>query len=264
MEDTREAPDPPGMAAGTAVGARTLPPNREGGVATYEGQLRDGQAHGEGSAAFLHPSGSAFEGERYEGAWQANMKHGWGAVTYADGDHYEGEWMSDMKHGKGKCTWGGDGSVRDGQWKENEFVGGPEPEPEPEPAPSANDLLRQLHAARRSRHGAAAPVAAAVSAVAQGAAAAGTAGGVPGADGDSLRSWSAAEVAGCSHGHSTCLACCDTSPVAVSWAVLAQLEQAFGSTGAMPKPSESEATAGVPLRSLVAGEITWPGIFGML
>lgn len=35
--------------------------------------------------------------------------------------------------------------------------------------------------------------------------------------------------------------------------------------GAMPRPSAAEAHAtGVPMRSLVAGEITWPGIFGML
>lgn len=51
----------------------------------------------------------------------------------------------------------------------------------------------------------------------------------------------------------------------MEWRVLAQLEHAFSTMGAMPRPSAAEAHAtGVPMRSLVAGEITWPGIFGML
>ena len=44
-----------------------------------------------------------------------------------------------------------------------------------------------------------------------------------------------------------------------------RLEQAFAAAGTMPRPCSAEAEAsGVPLRSLVAGEITWPGILGML
>lgn len=100
------------------------------------------------------------------------------------------------------------------------------------------------------------------------------------------RSWSGAEVSvsrwhvccvrqpacgdagsdaqGCVHGRGACLACCDAQPVAVQWHILSQLEAIFA-VGAMPRPSAAEARAsGLPLRSLVAGEITWPGIFGML
>jgi len=70
---------------------------------------------------------------------------------------------------------------------------------------------------------------------------------------------------GCMHGHGACLACCDAQPISVDWHVLSQLERAFSAISAMPRPSAAEARAsGVPLRSLVAGEITWPGIFGML
>lgn len=67
------------------------------------------------------------------------------------------------------------------------------------------------------------------------------------------------------HGRGACLDCCEAQPVTVQWHILSQLEHAFSSTGAMPRPSAAEACASaVPLRSLVAGEITWPGIFGML
>jgi hypothetical protein len=67
------------------------------------------------------------------------------------------------------------------------------------------------------------------------------------------------------HGHGVCLACCDVQPITVDWHVLSQLEHAFSAVSAMPRPSAAEAHAsGVPVRSLVAGEITWPGMFGML
>ena len=70
---------------------------------------------------------------------------------------------------------------------------------------------------------------------------------------------------GCVHSRGACLSCCDAQSVTVRWDVLSQLEHAFSTTGAMPSPSEAEAHASnLPLRSLVAGEITWPGIFGML
>lgn len=110
-------------AAGLSQGKLTLPSNCEGGVAQYEGQMSGGKANGRGIATFEHPDGSAYVGERYEGEWLENKKHGYGEVTYADGDHYEGYWAHDQKHGQGKCTWGEDGSVREGEWSANEFVG---------------------------------------------------------------------------------------------------------------------------------------------
>jgi hypothetical protein len=74
----------------------------------------------------------------------------------------------------------------------------------------------------------------------------------------------AGHAQGCTHSRGSCLSCCDAQPVAVHWDVLTRLEHAFSNTGAMPRPTSAEARAGaVPLRSLVAGEITWPGIFGM-
>lgn len=41
-------------------------------------------------------------GERYEGEWQDNKKHGQGTLYYANGDVYEAVWLNGKPTGKGK------------------------------------------------------------------------------------------------------------------------------------------------------------------
>jgi hypothetical protein len=42
-------------------------------------------------------------------------------MEYADGDRYEGEWKDEKKHGYGKYTYA-DGRVREGMWYEGKEV----------------------------------------------------------------------------------------------------------------------------------------------
>jgi hypothetical protein len=40
-------------------------------------------------------------GNKYEGQWVENLKHGRGKMTYANGDVYEGDWVNDERCGPG-------------------------------------------------------------------------------------------------------------------------------------------------------------------
>ena len=41
-------------------------------------------------------------GDKYEGDYKDNKKHGFGSYFYANGEKYEGEWFDDLKNGLGK------------------------------------------------------------------------------------------------------------------------------------------------------------------
>lgn len=46
-------------------------------------------------------------GDRYEGEWLSDQKHGRGKYSHAlANDIYEGEWVNDRKHGKGTYKFG--------------------------------------------------------------------------------------------------------------------------------------------------------------
>ena len=53
--------------------------------ARYEGEIRDGKAHGQG--VFTFPDGARYEGEVRDG-----KAHGQGVFTFPDGARYEGVW----------------------------------------------------------------------------------------------------------------------------------------------------------------------------
>jgi len=74
----------------------------------YEGQWREGEFHGQGT--FTGPDGS-----RYEGQWREGKKHGQGTSTWANGNRYEGPWYEGKPHGYGTYT-GADGDSFEGQW----------------------------------------------------------------------------------------------------------------------------------------------------
>ena len=43
-------------------------------------------------------------GATYAGQWRGEDKHGQGTLVFADGSRYEGQFDSDRKHGFGKCS----------------------------------------------------------------------------------------------------------------------------------------------------------------
>ncbi len=76
--------------------------------AKYEGNLKNGLAHGYGICVWPN-------GERYEGEWKDDKRSGHGIYTLSNGDNYEGEWVDDKMNGKITCTWS-DGSKYEGEW----------------------------------------------------------------------------------------------------------------------------------------------------
>ena len=43
-----------------------------------------------GKGTYVFPNGNRFEGE-----WSNDVKHGYGVLTYVNGERYEGEWQGD-------------------------------------------------------------------------------------------------------------------------------------------------------------------------
>ncbi len=44
-------------------------------------------------------------GNRYEGEWKGQKKHGKGTYYYVNGDKYIGDWVDDHETGQGVFTW---------------------------------------------------------------------------------------------------------------------------------------------------------------
>ena len=44
-------------------------------------------------------------GDKYEGDWRDNKKHGVGTYWYVNGDKYKGEWRKGVRSGKGILTF---------------------------------------------------------------------------------------------------------------------------------------------------------------
>ena len=159
---------PNGMYAAQALAAqRRLPygdldslTDHLGRVFQYEGELRDMQAHGKGTATYLNGAtfegyfregmpdssgtftevdGSRYEGswkhgrrtygkqsfsngDSYNGSWQNDLYHGQGTLTLANGTKYTGNWVNGIKEGQGQVSWP-DGATYKGQWKAGSFHG---------------------------------------------------------------------------------------------------------------------------------------------
>ncbi len=65
---------------------------------TYEGGLRRGLRHGEGT--YLWPNGA-----QYSGRWRFDLMHGNGTMKYGNGASYAGEWRDGRMHGEGVFVW---------------------------------------------------------------------------------------------------------------------------------------------------------------
>ena len=61
-------------------------------------------------------------GDKYEGDFVDDKKHGKGVYVYANGDKYEGDWLDGKKHGKGVITFA-DGNKYEGDFVDGKFHG---------------------------------------------------------------------------------------------------------------------------------------------
>ena len=66
--------------------------------ATYVGEYKNGNFHGQGTLAFNN-------GEKYIGEFINGMRSGKGTLTWADGGKYVGEFKDDNRNGEGTTTF---------------------------------------------------------------------------------------------------------------------------------------------------------------
>lgn len=84
------------------------------GDCSYTGDFVNGERFGKG--VYTCP------GYRYEGAFRANKRNGYGAESLPTGEKYEGQFVDDMHQGQGKMTYT-DGSTYDGGFVANQRDG---------------------------------------------------------------------------------------------------------------------------------------------
>lgn len=77
----------------------------------YEGERRNGKAHGPG--VLVTETGARYEGESRDGTF-----NGRATLTLANGDRYDGEWLNSKFHGRGTFAWA-DGRRYEGEWRDN-------------------------------------------------------------------------------------------------------------------------------------------------
>ena len=56
-------------------------------------------------------------GDKYDGEWENDKKHGQGTYTWANGDKYDGAWEDDKRHGVGTFTWANMRDEYEGGWR---------------------------------------------------------------------------------------------------------------------------------------------------
>ena len=75
---------------------------------------------------YTHADGSVYEGELKGSKLEGRGKFSCAAASQewpiAAGETYEGEWKGSKWHGKGRKVCA-DGSVQEGRWEKNKFVG---------------------------------------------------------------------------------------------------------------------------------------------
>jgi hypothetical protein len=82
----------------------------------YEGECKNGLAHGKGTASGL---------DRYEGQFKKGLPNGVGTYLWSNGDKYVGEFFEGFRHGEGSFTF--KSNDRDttiaGRWDKDEYKG---------------------------------------------------------------------------------------------------------------------------------------------
>ena len=83
----------------------------------YEGDCKNGKAHGNGKAEGL---------DQYSGEFRNGLPHGKGVYRWRNGDFYDGRWVKGRKDGAGGMAYKRTGkldSVITGFWKDDTYVG---------------------------------------------------------------------------------------------------------------------------------------------
>jgi len=127
-------PDDVKIVWSNCIGALTYPDGAE-----YFGEINEDQANGTGQITWADGgryNGNFANGERsgngtmvwgngdtYSGGWRNGLRSGQGVWTEVSGVKFEGSWRNGKLHGFA-TEYGSDGTVlRQGQWRENEFLG---------------------------------------------------------------------------------------------------------------------------------------------
>lgn len=87
----------------------------------YSGHFKDNQFDGKGTYTYIN-------GNVFNGQWKEGKRKGFGVFTFSPKNknsysRYEGEWMNNRKNGFGKTFDSAEKIVRQGQWKDDVFVG---------------------------------------------------------------------------------------------------------------------------------------------
>jgi len=78
---------------------RSLPRPRSADGDKYDGEWKDDRRHGKGSVIYRGADGAVVE--KYEGDWFEGKMHGHGRYVYADSGVYQGAWVDSKMCGKG-------------------------------------------------------------------------------------------------------------------------------------------------------------------
>lgn len=81
----------------------------------YEGHVKDGQKHGQGTLTFK-------SGDTYIGQWRNDKKHGQGTYIFAAGDKYDGQWKDNKMDGQGTYFFTS-GNKYIGEWRNDKKHG---------------------------------------------------------------------------------------------------------------------------------------------
>ena len=91
--------------------------------AAYFGVSEEKVDVGEGSSFVMKRTISYSNGNKYEGEVSlSGERSGYGSLIMVNGDKYEGEWANDVKHGHGVEVWA-TGARYEGEWKDGKKDG---------------------------------------------------------------------------------------------------------------------------------------------
>ena len=81
----------------------------------YEGEWKDDKRHGKGKLTYVISFNKGYS--MYEGEWENDVKRGRGIMNYKYGGMYDGEWL-DTRHGQGKMVYDSDSIFKEyiGPW----------------------------------------------------------------------------------------------------------------------------------------------------
>lgn len=91
------------------------------GTAEYRGSFRAGRKHGEGIKSW--PNGDRYEGEFFEDSKHGTGRYDFGRGPWA-GESYEGGFLNDLRYGMGTYRWT-TGDVYSGPWENGVAIGPP-------------------------------------------------------------------------------------------------------------------------------------------